>query len=133
MVIIIISRLVLVVNNPYFIALLFGQSLILITFVLGWYRKFIGFVIFIVYIGGIIILIRYCVMLFPSNKFDRPTYIPVLAGIAALIERNTLPVSSYPYGLLYSSRAVLLVGLLLYLVMLSIVEIINYSGGLLKM
>ena len=86
---------------------------------------------FIVYVGGIMILIRYCVILIPSNKFGKSQYLTVIVG-AGLMDGVAHILGSIAYGLLYRAGAITLVALLLYLVMLAIVEIINYSRGIIK-
>lgn len=124
------------VNNPYLMAALFGQVLVLVSCLLGRYRKFIGFILFLVYVGGIIILIRYCVILMPSNKFVRTPIIiaPVIGALGVSLTQGVTirPAGSFAYGLLYRARAIFLVALLLYLVILAIVDIINYSRGIMK-
>ena len=124
------------VNNPYLIAALFGQVLVLMSCLLGAHRKFIGFIMFLVYVGGIIILIRYCVMLMPSNKFARTpmVVVPAVAGVVvSMVQRVEPAISrSLAYGLLYSARSIFLIALLLYLVILAIVDIVNYSRGIIK-
>ena len=124
----------LLISNPYLIAIIFAQVLILLTIVLGSVRRFIGFILFIVYVGGIIILIRYCVILIPWNKFHFDPILLILFYIFA----PTFPFvqvfsgNSYTYGLLQRRRAVLLLSLLLYLVMYAVVVIIDYRKGMIK-
>ena len=124
----------LLVNNPYMMARLFGQVLILVTSLLRGYSKFIGVIMFLVYIGGIIILLRYCVMILPTNKFWRLsiTIVVFLLSLTAYLITTGYSPRVFAYGLLYSARAILLVALLLYLVMLSVVSIIDYSCGIIK-
>ena len=120
-----------VVNNPYLMVLLFGHYLLILVCSLTCFRKFIGFVLFLVYVGGIIILISYCAMLMPSSKFKKMSLAPLAAY---LIYSNTfVGSSSYSYGMLFSRRAVVLLALLLYLVILSVVDIVNYSRGMMKL
>merc|ERR1712157_141208 len=65
----VITTCAILVNNPYLMSVIFGQILLLVTSLVRNYSKFIGFILFLVYIGGIMILIRYCVILMPHNKF----------------------------------------------------------------
>ena len=51
---------------------------------------------------------------------------------AVLLERKDVTPGSYAYGLLYRARAIFLIALLLYLVILAIVSIIDYSRGIMK-
>jgi len=123
----------LVINNPYLIAVLFGQVLIFISCTIGGLRSFIGFILFLVYVGGIIILIRYCVILLPSNKFTWAPLLTFVFGVLLFIlYEGSIEVRGYAYGLIYRARAILLVAMLLYLVILAIVDIINYSRGMIK-
>jgi len=126
----------LMVNNPYMMACLFGQILIVVTWLLGRYSKFIGVVIFLVYIGGIMILLSYCVMLLPSNKFWTLKKVKIALCVLLFAKFSDFPIVSpcvFAYGLIYSARAIFLVALLLYLVMLSVVSMINYSRGMMKL
>lgn len=126
----------LIVNNPYIMACLFGQILIVVTWLLGRYSKFIGVVIFLVYIGGIMILLSYCVMLLPSNKFWTLKKVKIGLCVLIIAKISDFPIVSpcvFAYGLIYSASAIFLVALLLYLVMLSVVSMINYSRGMMKL
>lgn len=79
------------------------------------------------------ILISYCVMLTPYQKYVFPPMFPIALGLLlshAMWYHN--PAGAIPFGLLYSASAILLVSFLLYLVMLSVVEIIDYSVGIIK-
>ena len=119
----------LVVNRPYIIALLFIQILLLGVLLLGGCCKFIGFILFLIYVRGIIILFSYCVMLMPFTKISLLPCFPVVAFI--FYSDNFLSMS-YAYGLLFSFDAVLLIGVLLFLVILCVVDIIDYSCGYIK-
>lgn len=124
---------ILSINNPLLMALLFIQLLVLTSCLIGSLSAFMGLMVFIVYVGGIIILISYCVILIPATKFP-VSYIPffliiILYGYTLFSAPNPI---AYSYGLLYRRSAVLLLGLLLYFVLLSVVDIINYSRGILK-
>ena len=111
---------------------LFGQVLILATFMVGSESKFIALIIFLVYAGGIMILISYCLILIPINKFSfyPAISIPFLISFGLPIFHNNI--GAYSYGLLHRSRVILLLSLLLYLVMTAVVGIIDYSNGIIK-
>jgi len=124
---------VLFVNNPYILATLFGQVLLLVTILLRAETKFIGLMMFLVYVGGIIILIRYCLILVPLNKFQyNPIILLIIIISAALPFTSNHINNSFSYGLLYRSRVVFLLGLLLYLVITAVVGIVDYSRGIMK-
>lgn len=121
----------LLINNPYAIVVILGEALVLLCCVLGCYRKFMGFILFLVYIGGMMILLRYCVMISPAMKLGRT---PILTLLFAVLLYSLPPLnSSFAYGILYCARTIFLVALLLYLVLLAVVELICYSRGLLKL
>jgi len=80
------------------------------------------------------ILLRYCVMMLPTNKFWNHRITIVVFFLFLLASYITIDYSPrvFAYGLLYSASAILLVALLLYLVMLSVVSMIDYSCGMVK-
>ena len=77
------------------------------------------------------ILTRYCVILMPINKFAKAP-ITAMLFIGFALRVCLTPVGVFTYGLLYRASVVFLMVGLLYLVMLSIVEIIDYSRGIIK-
>ena len=118
-------------HNPYIIAAWLFQVLLLLTIIVIIYRKFIGCILFLVYVGGIMILISYCVILLPINKF--PKVQPyALFFLSFSCSARITPVGSYVFGLIYTARVIFLLALILFLVMLAIVSIIDYSRGILK-
>lgn len=114
-------------------AVLLGQILCFLSCLFGRHCRFIGFVLFLVYVGGLIILLSYCVILVPTNKLNCSLlclFTPLLLGFIIIID--PIPNRTVSFEILNRSRAILLVGLLLFMVMLSVVEIINYSLGMMK-
>jgi len=127
---------VLVISNPFLIAIVFGHVLILLTYILASISKFLAFILFIVYVGGVIVLLSYCVILLPFTKY--PSYtslliLPLFIFLLTSIYGNQNLVSAFSYGLLYCVNVIHLASLLLFLVILAIVSIIDYSGGILKL
>ena len=118
-------------DNPYLIGALFIQLLIILACVIGLVSKFLGFIFFLVYVGGLMILLRYCVILLPSKKRGITPYLTIVVGAFLMSSRDIE--RSFTYGLLYSARAIILLTFLLYLVMLSVVRIIDYSSGMIKL
>lgn len=129
-----IASRTLIINNPYLISTLFMQLLIIVSLLIGINRTFIGLILFLVYVGGIIILIRYCVILIPSNKFERisVSLLPIIIAMVLSFTIITKRDSAFAYGLLYSGRVILILRLLLYLVMVAVVSIIDYARGIIK-
>jgi len=123
----------LLVNNAFLISTLLFLVLLLVTYQLVRARKFISIIIFIVYVGGIIILISYCVILIPDRKFSYANHGVVLfIVLLSVLAFNVSPtgLDSYSFGLINSCGAILLLGLLLYIVMLVVVDVIDYSRGI---
>ena len=116
------------VKNPYVIAVVLGLTILLITTFLGGKAKFLGFIIFLVLVGGLIILIRYCVILTPYKKTSMSwtSLFGFLFYYGGDIERP------YAYGLLYRANIIVLMCIILFLVILAIVSIIDYSRGTIK-
>jgi len=121
----------LTINNPYLMAALFGQVLFLLTFQFGVTSKFIGFILFLVYVGGVLILVSYCLILIPGQKFYT-IGIKWIVFVSLFLAAPMGVSRVYSYGLLFSARAIFLVALLLIFVILSIVSIIDYSTGNIK-
>ena len=125
------SCLAFVVNNPFLIAAVFGLTLLFVTCRIRWLSSFVGMVMFLVYIGGIIVLVSYSIMLQPMQKFPGfPALVPLLAAVLSPFYH--LRGRSFPFGLLVRISAVLLLGILLFVVLMSIVEIVNYARGMMK-
>ena len=123
----------LVLNNPYLITGLFVLVLLILTRLLGIYCRFISFIIFIVYVGGILILISYCVMLIPLNKFSSAPVLTIsVFSLFLFLYRDLRMTRPLAYGLIYSARALFLVAILLFIVMISVVSIVKSTRGSLK-
>ena len=117
-----------VAANPYTIGLLFFSSLLLFICVLYTYRKFIRFVLFLVYIGGLLVLISYCLILIPSKMYSLFAISPLFLSLF-LSSRTTI--SPYCFGV-YQYCLVFFLGLLLYYVLLRVVGIVSSCEGALK-
>lgn len=63
-----VSSVFLVLQNPYSVGLLFLVTLALTAGVVGSLDSLLGLVVFIVYIGGAIVLFSYCFMLTPLQE-----------------------------------------------------------------
>jgi len=97
----------------------------LITLYLGASCKFLSFVMFIVYAGGLMVLISYCVMLLPPTKM-KLTFFPLLFFSVPFITCD-----AFIYGL-YRRSIMFLIGFVLFLILLCVVEIVDYSIGMMK-
>jgi len=83
-------------------------------------------ILFLVYVGGLMVLFSYCVMITPVNKGQTLFLFPV----AFIISYTGY--DCYRLGLLVSISVILLIVLLLFVVLIAIVEIVGYSCGTLK-
>ena len=123
----------LLVTNPYLMGTLFAQALIIQVCLTRRVRKFVSFILFIVYIGGLFILFSYCIMLLPNMRWHTTSVI--FFGVPILFIYpfpHLYPLPTINYGLLFRASAVFLIALLLYLAILAIVTIVDYSKGMLK-
>ena len=59
-------------QNPYAVGGLFLCTLALTTGVVGSFERFLGWVVFIIYVGGAIVLFSYCFMLTPLQEGGEP-------------------------------------------------------------
>jgi len=128
----IIACCVMVVNNPFILSALMCEFIILICYQLCGIRKYLRAILLLVYLGGVMILVRYCVMILPSYKFNIKISLFVARIIAFTWVQHASNNVSTPYGLLYRASAIFLVAILLFLVLLAVVDIIDYSCGILK-
>lgn len=123
----------IIIKNPYQIALLLRQILLLISWILCGIRKIIRFILFLVYVGGLIVLIVYCVMLVPARKsppFNPLTITPTALGLVFFYNPGLF--RSFSFGLHYRASIIVLIALVLFLVILSVVDVIDYSMGNMK-
>ena len=109
-----------------FLVLLFNRS-----FWLGINRGFIGLVLFIVYVGGTIVLFTYCLILSPLQFFSKQKkyYSVVLLLIRSIVFRaGSIGIYEF-FGFI---GVLLIIGILLFIVMLRVVELIDFSRGSLR-
>ena len=88
-------------------------------------------VLFIVYVGGTIVLFTYCLMLSPLQFFSKQKkyYRVVLVVLRGIV----LTVGSIGIYEFFAFLGVLLIiGILLFIVMLRVVELIDFSRGSLR-
>jgi len=90
-----------------------------------------GLVLFIVYVGGTIVLFTYCLMLSPLQFFSKQkkyyrVVLVALGGIAFIVGSIGI------YEFFAFMGVLLIIGILLFIVMLRVVELIDFSRGSLR-
>lgn len=60
--------LFLAVTSPFAIGCLFVITLLVVRVIVGVIDRFLGFIVFIVYLGGALVLFRYCFILTPLQN-----------------------------------------------------------------
>lgn len=109
-----------------FMGLLFGASVML-----GIRSGFMGLILFIVYVGGTIVLFTYCLILSPLQftAGKKRYYILVL-----ILERSFFWVSRVMgvWEFFSMTGVLLMVGLMLFVVILRVVEMVDMSRGALR-
>ena len=120
--------LFLVIVTPFSLGMLFLALLLMSSIVLGVFNGFVGLILFIVYIGGTIVLFTYCFMLSPRQTFGSYSKLYPLAatGLGGSFVWTTGP---SVYEFYWVSDIVMCIGVLLFIVMLSVVELVDFSRG----
>ena len=121
--------LFLVAISPFSLGGIFFSLLVLRSFAVGITRGLLGLILFIVYVGGTIVLFTYCFMLSPRQIFSflghhYPIIFGALGGFFWWDISRGLPHEFY-----WVSNLLVLIGLLLFIVMLRVVEIVDFSRG----
>ena len=98
---------------------------------IGMNRGFMGLVLFIVYVGGTIVLFTYCLILSPLQFFSakKKYYGVVLVWCGGMVYSG---ISMRIYEFFFFGGVLLIIGVLLFIVMLRVVELIDFSRGSLR-
>ena len=130
-VLVMFCRLFFFIGEPILLGGAFLVLLLNSSFWLGINRGFIGLVLFIVYVGGTIVLFTYCLILSPLQFFSKQKkyYSVVLLLIRSIVFRvGSIGIYEF-FGFI---GVLLIIGILLFIVMLSVVELIDFSRGSLR-
>jgi len=126
-----LCRLFFFVGEPLLLGGAFLGLLLNGSYWLGLNRGFIGLVLFIVYVGGTIVLFTYCLMLSPLQFFSKQKKyyrLVLLAGGGLVFIGASIGI----YEFFFLRGILLIIGILLFIVMLRVVELIDFSRGSLR-
>nr|AKS04338.1 NADH dehydrogenase subunit 6 [Parasagitta elegans] len=119
------------VGSPFLLGMLFVATLFLGGLIGGAVDSFLGLIVFVVYVGGALVLFSYCFMLTPLQETSAsftawalPTLCLALGG--APVAHSTL------YEFYWVSCLLMSVGVLLFLVMVCVVSLIDFSDGAMR-
>ena len=126
-----LCRLFFFVGEPI---LLGGRLLLLLlngSFYLSLGNGFVGLILFLVYVGGTIVLFTYCLILSPLQFFSKQKkyyrLIVIVVGISYFI--NTY---MGVYEFYFLSGVLVIIGMTLFVVILRVVELVDFSRGSLR-
>jgi len=101
------------------------------SFYLGLGNGFIGLILFIVYVGGTMVLFTYCLMLSPLQFFsNQKKYYRIIFIFRGGFLGTTLSMGIFEFYFILG--VLLIIGILLFLVMLRVVELVDFSRGSLR-
>jgi len=130
-VLLLLSSLFFSLSQPYLLGFIFLLSLLFSSFYMGFMNSFVGLILFIIYVGGTIVLFTYCLMLSPHI---------ILVGLKKFYALLFLTVPfffTYRFSPclfeFYWLRDILTcVGVLLFIVILRVVDLVDFSRGSLR-
>jgi len=98
---------------------------------LGLGNGFIGLILFIVYVGGTMVLFTYCLILSPLQFFSNPKkYYRIIFIVRSGSLWSALSMGIFEFYFVIG--VLLIIGILLFLVMLRVVELVDFSQGALR-
>ena len=118
-------------TSPIRVGLVFGGLLLWGTLVAGQVSGLLGLVGFIIYVGGALVLFSYCFMLTPRLDSHGGEARLLLVGL--LVGGSCVPAArGLMYEFYWRSSLILCVGALLFVVMVSVVALVDLAGGSLR-
>ena len=119
----------LIFTSPFSLGGLFLSLLVVRSFIVGIINGFIGLILFIVYVGGTIVLFTYCFMLAPQQKWAPFAHLyPIViagSGLGFSIWRG----HSLIYEFYWVPGLLLMIVVLLFVVILRVVEMVDMTIG----
>ena len=118
-------------QSPFAVGGLFLCSLVLTAGLVGSLESLLGLVIFILYVGGAMVLFSYCFMLTPLQEGGEPLPLFPLP-LVLLLGLGGPPLLTPLYDFYWVLALLLLVGVLLFVVMVSVVDILDFGRGAIR-
>jgi len=125
------AGLFLVHQNPFAVGGLFLCTLALTAGVVGSMQSLLGLVVFIVYIGGALVLFSYCFMLTPLQEGGEPLPLFPLP-LVIVLGLGGPPLLTTLYDFYWMLALLLLVGVLLFVVIVRVVDVLDFGRGALR-
>ena len=126
-----LSALYVAFQNPFAVGGLFLCTLALTAGLVGSLERILGLVIFIIYVGGAIVLFSYCFMLTPLQEGGEPLPLYPLP-LVILLGVGGPPLLTPLYDFYWVLALLLLVGVLLFVVMVSVVDVLDFGRGAIR-
>ena len=125
------AGLFLVLQNPYAVGGLFLCALALTAGVVGSLERLLGLVVFIIYVGGAIVLFSYCFMLTPLQEGGEPLPLFPLP-LVFVLGLGGPPFLATLYDFYWILALLLLVGVLLFVVIVRVVDVLDFGRGTMR-
>ena len=115
--------------SPFALGVLFLATLFVRAVLIGLLNGFLGLILFIVYVGGTIVLFTYCFMLSPKQAFGGYSNLYPFGLLAAGLAYISFGRRGARIEFYWIINVLLLVGIILFVVILRVVEIVDFSRG----
>ena len=128
---VVVAGLFVCFQNPFAVGGLFLATLSLTALILGSLDGFLGLVVFIIYLGGAIVLFSYCFMLSPLQAGGDP--VPLYpAPLVLVFGLGGPPLLSSLFDFYWVLALLLLLGVLLFVVIVRVVENLDIGRGTMR-
>lgn len=122
----------IVVRAPFALAGLFVIFLVLSRVVVAMEDSFLGFIMFVVYVGGALVLFSYCFILTPLQSGNNRFPYWLLPFVIVPFSFSSYRAHSCIYEFYWVSGLLLAVGVLLFFVIVCVVSLIDFSEGAMR-